>query len=161
MNYSKAFILENCCCLKYIVIYGTISHKDWRPTDIDSTIKHMRISDGLVVELLKKSHKVNEELLHALIEQQKTDKKPLQDAVIRSNAISEKDLTQLYAAHIGIPFVEIVPRNLRKEVLKLIPEHIALQYNVVLFDVTLDGTKLLAMEDPDDVGSIHSTKSFG
>lgn len=115
----------------------------------------MRISDGLVIELLKKSHKVNDELLHALVEQQKTDKKPLQDVVLRSNAISEKELTQLYAVEIGVPFVEIVPRNLRKEVLKLIPEHIARQYSVVLFDVTLDGAKLLAMEDPDDVQALN------
>lgn len=117
--------------------------------------KHMRISDGLVVELLKKSHKVNDELLHALTEQQKTDKKPLQDVVLRSNAISEKELTQLYATEIGVPFVEIVARNLRKEVLKLIPEHIARQYSVVLFDVTMDGAKLLAMEDPDDVQALN------
>ncbi|MBI5906422.1 type II/IV secretion system protein [Candidatus Saccharibacteria bacterium] len=115
----------------------------------------MRISDGLVIELLKKSRKVNDELLHALMEQQKTEKKPLQDVVLRSNAISEKELTQLYAAEIGVPFVEIVPRNLRKEVLKLIPEHIARQYSVVLFDVTLDGAKLLAMEDPDDVQALN------
>jgi type IV pilus assembly protein PilB len=115
----------------------------------------MRISDGLVIELLKKSRKVNDELLHALLEQQKNDKKPLQDVVMRSNALSEKELTQLYATEIGVPFVEIVPRNLRKEVIKLIPEHIARQYSVVLFDVTLDGAKLLAMEDPDDVQALN------
>lgn len=111
----------------------------------------MRISDSLVVELLKKSQKVNEEQLNNLLSQQKTEKKTLQEVVIKNNALSEKELTQLYAAHIDVPFVELSPRNIRKEVLKLIPERIARQYNTVLFDIKMDGTRLLAMEDPDDV----------
>jgi len=115
----------------------------------------MRISDRLVIELLKKSKKVNDEQFYNLFEQQRTEKKPLQDVVLKSNLLSEKDLTQLYAAEIGIPFVDIVPRNLHKEVLRLIPEHIARQYNAVLFDVLPDGTKMLAMEDPDDVQALN------
>ena len=115
----------------------------------------MRISDSLGIELLKKSKKVNDEQFYNLFEQQRTEKKPLQDVVLKSNLLSEKDLTQLYAAEIGIPFVDIVPRNLHKEVLRLIPEHIARQYNAVLFDVLPDGTKMLAMEDPDDVQALN------
>lgn len=115
----------------------------------------MRISDRLVIELLKKSHKVKDEQFYHLFEQQRTEKKPLQDVVLKSNLLSEKELTQLYAAEIGVPFVDIVPRNLHKEILRLIPEHIARQYNAVLFDVMGDGTKLLAMEDPDDVQALN------
>ena len=118
-------------------------------------LKHMRISDNLVIDLLHKSHKVTDEQFRSLLEQQKTEKKPLQDIAIRSALLSEKELTQLYAAHIDVPFVEIVPRNLNKEYLKLIPEHIARQYNSVLFDIHPDGTKLLAMEDPDDVQALN------
>jgi len=115
----------------------------------------MRISDRLVIELLKKSKKVNDEQFYKLFEEQRTEKRPLQDVVLKSNLLSEKELTQLYAAEIGIPFVDIVPRNLRKEVLRLIPEHIARQYNAVLFDILPDGTKLLAIEDPDDVQALN------
>src|SRR3990167_3984967 len=115
----------------------------------------MRISDRLVIELLKKSKRISDEQFYNLFEQQRTEKKPLQDVVLKSNLLSEKELTQLYAAEIGIPFVDIVPRNLHKEILRLIPEHIARQYNAVLFDVMSDGTKLLAMEDPDDVQAIN------
>jgi type IV pilus assembly protein PilB len=111
----------------------------------------MRISDALVIGLLKESRKVNDEQLHKLLEQQKTDKQPLQDLVLKNNFLPETDLTRLYAAKIEVPFVEIVPKNLRREVLGLIPEHIARQYSAVLFDIKPDGTRLLAMEDPDDV----------
>ncbi|HET9850166.1 MAG TPA: GspE/PulE family protein [Candidatus Saccharimonadales bacterium] len=115
----------------------------------------MRISDSLVVDLLKESHKVDSEQVKSLQDQQKTEKKTLQDVVLQNNALSEKELTQLYSQKIEVPFVELVPRNLRKEVLNLIPEHIARQYSCVLFDVKADGSKHLAMEDPDDVQAFN------
>lgn len=111
----------------------------------------MRISDALVIGLLKESRKVTDEQLHKLLEQQKTDKQPLQELVIKNNVLGEAELTRLYSVRVEVPFVEIIPKNIRKEVLGLIPEHIARQYNSVLFDITPDGTRLLAMEDPDDV----------
>src|SRR3989344_5679507 len=115
----------------------------------------MRINDALVLDLLRTNRKVNEEQIRILLDQQRTEKKPLQDVVIASNLITEKELTQEYAARTEVPFVEIVPKNLRKDILNLIPEHIARQYNVVLFDVREDGSKLLAMEDPDDVQALN------
>jgi type IV pilus assembly protein PilB len=119
-------------------------------------LKAMRISDALVIGLLKESRKVSDEQLHKLLEQQKTDKRPLQDLVLKNSILPETDLTKLYAAKIDVPFVEILPKNLRKEVLALIPEHIARQYNAVLFDINKDGTRMLAMEDPDDVQAFSS-----
>jgi type IV pilus assembly protein PilB len=115
----------------------------------------MRISDSLVLDLLKESHKVNAEQLRTLQDQQRTQRKTLQDVVLQNNTLSEKELTQLYAAKIEVPFVEINPKMLRRDVLSLIPEHIARQYISVLFDVKADGAKLLAMEDPDDVQAFN------
>ncbi len=115
----------------------------------------MRISDSLVLDLLHESHKVNPEQIRTMQDQQKTQKKTLQDIVLQNNTLSEKELTQLYSLKIEVPFVEINTRNLRKEVLNLIPEHIARQYNAVLFDVKQDGSKHLAMEDPDDVQAFN------
>jgi type IV pilus assembly protein PilB len=115
----------------------------------------MRISDSLVLDLLKDSHKVNVEQLRNLQDLQRTERKTLQEVVLQNNTLSEKELTQLYAAKIEVPFVEINPKALRREVLNLIPEHIARQYTSVLFDVKQDGSKLLAMEDPDDVQAFN------
>jgi hypothetical protein len=106
----------------------------------------MRISDALVIGLLRESRKVNEEQLHQLLEQQKTDKRPLQELVIKDNILPDTDLTKLYATKIDVPFVEIIPKNIRRDVLKMIPERIARQYNAILFDIRPDGTRMLAME---------------
>lgn len=115
----------------------------------------MRISDSLVEKLLVGTKLATEEQLKALKEQNLGDKKPLQDLAITSNLVSEKDLTKLYAAEIDVPFVELSPKDIKKETLRQIPERIARQYGVVLFESQKDGTKLLAMEDPDDIQAIN------
>jgi type IV pilus assembly protein PilB len=114
----------------------------------------MRVSNAVVLDLLKSSGKLKDEQIKNL-QAQETDKKTLQDVAISSGLVSEKELTTAYAKRIDVPFVELIPRNLRKDTLKLIPERIARQYNAIVFDVQPDGTKLLAMEDPDDVQALN------
>lgn len=118
----------------------------------------MRISDALVKELLVKAGKATEEQLAAAREQSGNSKAPLQDIVTKANIISEKDLTKLYADEIEVPFVELDPKSIKREVLKLIPERIANQYRVVLYGVDETGAKLLATENPDDVEAINFLK---
>jgi type IV pilus assembly protein PilB len=115
----------------------------------------MRISDSLVEKLLLDSKQVTKEQLEAVRDQHKGEKKPLQDLVIKSEVISEKDLTKLYAAEIDLPYIELNVREIKREVLRLIPERVARQYHVVLFGVEEDGSKLLAMEDPDDIQALN------
>ncbi len=115
----------------------------------------MRISDALVEKLLKTAGKVTDEQFATLQEQEKSEKKPLQDLAIKNNIIPEKDLTKLYAAEADVPFIELNTKEIKREVLKLIPERIARQYKVVLFGVEDDGSKQLAMEDPDDIQAIN------
>ncbi|HSH56070.1 MAG TPA: GspE/PulE family protein [Candidatus Limnocylindrales bacterium] len=115
----------------------------------------MRISDVLVEKLLKSTGKFTDEQIKVLREQEKTEKKPLQDIIIRNNVVSEKDLTKLYAAEVDIPYTEFNPRELSRDVLKLIPERIARQYKAVVFQVDDDGNRLIALEDPDDIQAIN------
>lgn len=115
----------------------------------------MRVSDAFVEQLLKKSDKVTEEKLADLKDAQKTEKKPLQDLAIAANLISEVELTKAYAKDVDMPYIEIDPKSLSKELLHLIPERIARQYKAVLFGVDNEGNKQLAMADPDDVQALN------
>lgn len=115
----------------------------------------MRISDGLVEQILRDAGKVTEEQLVTLRQQEKTSKKPLQDIALKNNLVSEKELTKLYAKEIDVPYIELNAKELKREILRLIPERIAKQYKVVLFGVEEDGSKLLAMEDPDDIQALN------
>ncbi len=114
----------------------------------------MRVPDALVEKLLTATGKFSYDQLKGFREQEKNEKKPLQDVVIASNAINEKDLTKLYAEEIDVPFIEFNARELHKDVLKLIPERVAKQYHAIAFDVDEDGVVFVAMEDPDDVPAI-------
>lgn len=115
----------------------------------------MRISDTLVEKLLLDTKKVTQQQLASLRAQEKTEKKALQDVVISSGILDEKELTTLYAKEIEVPFIELNAKEVPREVLKLIPERIARQYRVVLFGIEDDGSKLLAMEDPDDIQALN------
>lgn len=114
----------------------------------------MRISDSLVEKLLTQAEKITADQLKTLKEQEAAEKKPLQFLAIQSGVISEKDLTKLYAEEIDVPFAELNAKEIKREVLRLIPERIARQYGVVVFGVDEDGSKLLATEDPDDVQAV-------
>ena len=110
----------------------------------------MHIGDAALLELLKKSG-VSDEKLAGLREDASKQKKPLQELALKSSLISEEELTQLYAAKIDVPMVELDAPNIKKEVLKSLPERIAKQYRAVVFDIDKKGDKSVAMEDPDDV----------
>lgn len=118
----------------------------------------MRISDALVKELLLKGGKATEEQLASAREQAGGSKAALQDVVIKANIVSEKDLTKLYADEIEVPFVELEPKDIKREIIKLIPERIANQYRVVLYGIDETGAKLLATENPDDIEGINFLK---
>jgi len=114
----------------------------------------MRIADSLAEKLLTQ-YKITPEQLAQLREQETREKKPLQDLAIRNNLISEKDLTKLYADEIEVPMIELVAREIKKDNLHLLPERIARQYHAVVFDIDENGTKLVAMEDPDDIQALN------
>ncbi|HPR09635.1 MAG TPA: GspE/PulE family protein [Candidatus Saccharibacteria bacterium] len=114
----------------------------------------MRISDNLVEKLLAATGKFSDAQLAALTEQQKSEKKPLQDVVVATNTLSEKDLTKLYAAEIDVPFAELNAKEIDKQIMELIPERVARQYRAVAFKQDRDEVVYVAMEDPDDVPAI-------
>lgn len=116
----------------------------------------MRIADSLVEELLKQSGKpISNEQIASLREQELSTKRPLQDLAIKNNLLTEKELTQLYAAKIDVPYAELNPREIKREVLKNLPERIARQYRAVVFGSEKDGGLNVAMEDPDDVQALN------
>ncbi len=128
-------------------------------------IIHMRIPETTILEILRKSGAFDEEKIATLVEQAKTEKIELFELVIKQNVMSDSELTKAYADEIGVPFAEINVKELNKEVLKQLPEHIAKLYNMVVFDGSIDdkdALKSIAMEDPDDLQALDVLhKLFG
>lgn len=115
----------------------------------------MRVSDSTIEKLLQASGTVNESQLADLKVSAERSHQSLQATVLSSKLLTEPQLAELISQHIGVPFVQIEPKDIPDEVLKKIPEHIARQYNVVLFAVDDEGVLSLAMEDPDDVQALN------
>ena len=115
----------------------------------------MRVSDDTVEKLLKQGGIVNDSQLDELKTLAKRSKQSLQETVIDQKVVSDEKLTKMIGELIDVPFVRIEPKDILDDVLKKIPEHIARQYNVVLFAINDDGSLSLAMEDPDDVQALN------
>ncbi len=115
----------------------------------------MRISDALVEKLLQELGTTTAEQINNLREQEKAEKKPLQDLAIKNGLVSERDLTKLYAKEIDIPFIDLNPGDIKPDMLKKLPERIAQQYRAVVFGADSKGVPQLAMEDPDDIQAIN------
>lgn len=120
----------------------------------------MRLSDTTVKKLLTDQGSVSKEKLAELeAEEQKTGK-ALQEIVIKQEVLTEEDLTKLYATHIDIPFISVDPKSLTPEIVGEIPERIAKQYSAVVFKIDEDGTRHVAMADPDDVQAIDFIQKY-
>jgi type IV pilus assembly protein PilB len=115
----------------------------------------MRIPDSLVEKLLTATGKFSAEQIKALRDQETQEKKPLQDIVVANNYLNEKDLTKLYADEIDVPFIELNAKEIKRDVLKALPERIARQYRAVVFDAAKSGDISIAMEDPDDIQALN------
>lgn len=116
----------------------------------------MRIPDTHVERLLTKAKVASKEKLAAL--KDADPKSSLQELVIAQGLIAEKELTKLYAEEIEAPYIEINGKEIKTDCLKLLPERIARQYNAIVFEITDDGTRMLAMEEPDDIQALNFLK---
>ena len=115
----------------------------------------MRIPDSIVEKLLKSTEKISEEQISSLRAQEKSTQKSLQELAITNNLLTEAELTKFYAAEVDVPYADLNPHEIDSEVLRLIPERIAHQYRVVVFANAPDGSKKLAIEDPNNIQAVN------
>jgi type II secretory ATPase GspE/PulE/Tfp pilus assembly ATPase PilB-like protein len=120
----------------------------------------MRIPDSLAESLLKSSGKFSKAELNELTRQANKDKRPLQDVIVVRGLMSERELTELYAKSIGIPFIDLSEPEIDHQELSALPERLARRYNAVIFATDPEGNKLMAMENPDDMEAIAFLKKL-
>ena len=115
----------------------------------------MRVSDSTIEKILQQGGVVTEPQLAELKVEAERSHRALQTVILEEKILTDLQLTQKISEYIGVPFVQIEPKDIPDEVLKKIPEHIARQYSVVLFAIDDTGVPSLAMEDPDDVQALN------
>lgn len=115
----------------------------------------MRISDSVLEKVLGWAKLVNPEQLATLKDEASRSKRTMQEIIIDSKMADEVTLVKAFSEYSKIPYVEMDPRSVPLDVLKLIPERVARQYMAVLFKVDDDKIYHLAMEDPDDIQAVN------
>lgn len=115
----------------------------------------MRISDKTFRSIMGMHDTLAPEELDALEQESTSLQMPMQQLALRKELITSEALTKLFSEYTSIPFVQIDPKTITPEALEKIPEHIARQYNCIVFEVEEDDTLHLAMEDPDDIEAIN------
>jgi type IV pilus assembly protein PilB len=117
----------------------------------------MDVFDRKIGPLLVANKKISDQQLKSLTERSEKEKKALREIIVVDGLASEQEIAKIYALQISVPYTEFNAKDIPSETLKLIPEHIAKQYRMILFDKEKDsGTFLVAMEDPDDIEAVDT-----
>lgn len=110
-------------------------------------LKAFLLDAGLVSELqFKKTQDIAE----------KTNQK-IGDVLISEKLITQNNLIKLEAYILGIPFINLEKEKVAPEILKIIPEPIALSHNIVAFKKENSNLEV-AMLDPEDLSTIEFIK---
>ena len=108
-------------------------------------------------ELLLKESLISEAQLQKAVDEQKRGGGRLGYNLTKLGYISEKDLTVFLSKQYGIPTVELTTQEIDADIVKLIPEDVALKYQVIPVSRT-GSTLVVAMADPSNIFAIDDIK---
>ncbi len=117
----------------------------------------MKVDPKKLEKILLDADLVTKEKFDKALAKSKETGRDVGDILIQDGLVDEKELTNLQAYILGIPFINIEKENIPTEVLKIIPETIARAHNIIAY--RKDGNNLeVAMVDPDDLRMIEFIK---
>lgn len=117
----------------------------------------MQINEEQLKKFILDSGLVNREDLDTAVKEAKEKKQKLGNILLSSGKLSETDLRRTEAFVLGIPFVSLTNEKIDFEILSLIPEPIARNYNVIAYKKSNDSLEV-AMMDVEDMPVIDSIK---
>jgi len=95
--------------------------------------------------------------LEKALKKAKKNKQKIEDVLVAEGLVSQQDLAKLEAYILGVPFVNLEKEIVPPDILKIIPEPIAVKHNIVAF--RKEGNNLeVAMLDPEDLRIIEFIK---
>lgn len=114
----------------------------------------MHISNDTFLSIVRAGNALTPDVIASIEKEATSSRKSMQDIALTRQLLTPEKLTKLFSDYTGIPYVEVNPKQITKKALSLIPEHIARQYNAIIFNIDDNGIIHLAVEDPDDVQAI-------
>ncbi len=117
----------------------------------------MNIDPEQLINFLKDSGIASPDKIEDIYEEAKHTDKNIGELFIEKKVISEEELLKISAYILGIPFVVLDNIEIPADVLKIIPEPIAKEHNIVAFQRTENELKV-AMLDPEDLQTVEFIK---
>jgi type IV pilus assembly protein PilB len=111
-------------------------------------------------EHLVKEGLIDPERFDALQESASSKGQNLTDVLVSEKIADFNYLMALYAAFLGVEIAELGSRGIDEKVLKLLPEAISRERQVVLFAMEPDGSVAAAMADPADLAAIQYLEQY-
>ena len=112
-----------------------------------------------IIEILVKSKRIAKEQLDRAIQTQKEKQIPLRRVLVEQGAISEDDLLSLFSEQLYIPTLHLTKYKFDQEIIELIPERMAKQYNVIPLS-RMGNTLTVAMADPLNIFALDDLKAL-
>lgn len=107
----------------------------------------MKITSNKLRQLVVEPGHIAKSSFESALKKAKEEKKDLSQVLVDNDLIKDEELGQLIAEEMGFLFVNLKKEKIAEEVLKIIPELVAKNQQVIVFDKTKDGLKV-AMADP-------------
>lgn len=117
----------------------------------------MQINEDQLKRFILESKLITKGDLEVVIKEAEEKKQDWTDLLLSQNKISETDLKRMEAFVLGIPFISLEKEKLNIEVLSLIPEPIAHNYNIIAYKRKENALEV-AMLDVDDLPVIDFIK---
>src|SRR3989344_3935105 len=108
------------------------------------------ISNATLRVILEKSKIIGKEQISKLFQEAEAAKISLEEFLFKNKLLTEESLYKTAGEVLNMPLVDLSELSLRKDILFLIPESIALSHKIIAFDQK-DQEISLATLDPDDV----------
>ncbi|MFA6216304.1 MAG: ATPase, T2SS/T4P/T4SS family [Candidatus Omnitrophota bacterium] len=116
------------------------------------------LKDTIIDVLIKGKHLTQEQLEKAVLIQ-KQKHVSLRRVLVENGFISEENLLSLLSTQLYIPTIHLAKYKVDVEIIKLIPEHIARQYNVIPLS-QIGRTLTVAISDPLNIFALDDLKAL-
>jgi MSHA biogenesis protein MshE len=110
--------------------------------------KKIRIGDLLVQQGF-----ISEEQLQQALEEQKASGVKLGEAIVKLGFMDENTFLNFFAKNLGIPFVDLKQREYDNDLISLLPEAYARQFQAIVLEKQPNGI-LVGMVDPLDINAV-------
>jgi len=108
-------------------------------------IKKKLLEDGLITE----------EKFNSLLDEAQRKNQNLIDILVSEHIVDNNYIYNFLASYLGVELANLSQREINQEVLKSLPENLAREKQVILFDREEDGTLDVAMLNPADLETIE------